>query len=348
MEPKKYTLSLSPEYVMSWGLWEACRELLQNSIDQCAADKNCEQVFDYEGGNQDYELCIGTTNCRLEPRCLLLGMSSKRDNAKMIGQFGEGFKLALLVLTRLQYAVTIRNNGTIWKPSFEYSDEYQEHLLTVTISEDQNPKDGVFFYITDVTADDIGKINENYLRDVDDNRILYEEYLRGRVFVSGLFVCEIEGLGFGYNFSPGRIKLDRDRGMASNFEVTYAAARLWETAGKTPELYEALKRGTPDTQYVSHPSADANEYIVSQYLEEHPDAIPVCSQDEMDRVRGCKTQLVSQPLRDLLRRLHAFVFNRQGTPVERLEAFSHQFLTSLSTEAQREFDALMEDAKDWR
>ncbi len=73
-----YTLSLSPDYVLSWGLWEAVRELIQNSIDQSTLDKQCEQIFQYNAVTE--ALTIGTTNCRLHPRSLLLGTSSKRDD----------------------------------------------------------------------------------------------------------------------------------------------------------------------------------------------------------------------------------------------------------------------------
>ncbi len=341
----KHLLSLSPEYVLNWGFWEACRELLQNSIDQCRVKPICKQVFQHDASSNT--LTIGTTNCKLEPRTLLLGMSSKRSDDNLIGQFGEGYKLALLVLTRLQYEVVIYNGDTIWLPSFEYSELYDEHLLVIEVVVNPSPSDGVSFQIRDVGSDEFDSLTEKYLIGEPTNKIYDEDFMKGRVFVSGLFVCDVEGLEYGYNFAPGRIRLDRDRGMASSFEVTYEASRLWERSGRNEQLYDNLRADMLDTRHVTFAQPSTNRYIVGRYLNEHPNAIPVASQDEIDRHRGCKVQLVSQPLRDLLRRMHAFVFNREGSPTERIERFVHQFSRQLDGEARRELDAILEDSKAW-
>lgn len=341
----KYTLTLSPDYVLDWGFWEACRELLQNSIDQHRVKVDCKPIFQHDAASNT--LTIGTTNCHLEPRTLLLGMTNKRDDDNLIGQFGEGYKLALLVLTRLQYEVVIYNGDTIWRPSFEFSELYKEHLLTIDISPNPSPCNGVSYRIRDVSAEEFGNIHERYLMDEPTDKIYTEEYMKGRVFVSGLFVCDVEGLEFGYNFSPGRIRLDRDRGMASSFEVAYASSQLWENSGNDAQLYDNLAGDILDTQHVSFSVPTVNEYVVNRYLKEHGEAIPVASQEELDRHRGCKMQLVSKPLRDLLRRMHAFVFNREGSPSERIENFARHFKKQLDTEGKRELDAMLEDSKGW-
>lgn len=342
---EKHVLSLSPDYVLSWGLWEAVRELLQNSIDESATNPQAKQVFQYDPASET--LTIGTTNCHLEPRTLLLGVSGKRDQTNTIGQFGEGYKIALLVLARLSYDVVLYNGDKIWRPRFEFSEQYQESVLTIEISTNPNPCNGVSFKIRDVDADHFGEINERYLVDVRENLIYDEDYMKGRVFVNGLFVCDVEGLEYGYNFTPDRINLDRDRGMASTFEVAYEASRLWEQSGDDAQLYDNLKAGILDVQHVTYLEPVKNAYVVQTYLTEHDGAIPVSTQDELNRMRGHRVQLVPKALRDLLRRMHSFVFNREGTPSERLERFAHQFRRQLNKEGQRELDAILENSKDW-
>ncbi len=338
----EYTLSLSPDYVLSWGFWEAIRELLQNSIDQATANAESEKIFDYT----EPVLTIGNTNCVLKPKTLLLGVSDKQCSKKMVGQFGEGYKLALLVLTRLSWDVEILNNDTVWVPRFVYSDEYQEHVLTISVYHAEVPVDGVHFVIRDVDKKAFGNVAENYLGDMEMDQILDDDHLRKRVFVSGLFVCEIDELKYGYNFSPGRIRLDRDRRLASSFEITYEASQLWRNQENYELLYENMQAGIVDVQHVSF-APTQSQYIVQRYLSEYSEAIPVSSQAEIDRYRGCKTQLVPTPLRNLLREMHEFEFNREGTPSERLSGFDRVFGSQLNREGRRELRAIIEESANW-
>ena len=88
---KKYELSLSRNYVSSWGIEEAIRELLQN-----AKDSNGEDVIDIDKSSGT--ITITNKNTSIPSSTLLLGNTSKGDDLDKIGQFGEGYKLALLVL----------------------------------------------------------------------------------------------------------------------------------------------------------------------------------------------------------------------------------------------------------
>jgi hypothetical protein len=61
----------------------------------------------------------------------LLGTTSKAGNKDAIGSFGEGYKIAMLVLTREEYIVEIDNGEKRWTPEFEYSRKYDEELLVI-------------------------------------------------------------------------------------------------------------------------------------------------------------------------------------------------------------------------
>lgn len=342
---RKYTLTLSPDYVLSWGFWEAARELLQNSIDQHAVNEESTPIFEYSP--DDELLVIGNECCELHPRTLLLGMTDKRDVTATIGQFGEGYKLAMLVLVRGSYQVTIRNGDTIWRPRFEFNDEFGEHVMVVHVTPAEQPINGVQFEIRGVSKNDYGTLAENFLPGHPLNVILDEDHLRKRVFVNGLFVCKLDGLEYGYNFAPDRLNLDRDRGMTDTFEVKWQTARLWQQTTDPTKLYEALSEGLGDVEMISNLSPQLTTAIVEKFEAEHPDAVPVTCQAEMDRRRGMKTQLVPQALGKLLQHMRAYVFDRSGTPCDCLERFTRQYRSYLPEDGRKELDCILEASRGW-
>ena len=94
---KVYPLSLTRGYVVSWGLREAVREIIQNALD---SDSDFGYAIDGD------TLTVISRYASLSPQTLLLGSSNKGGDISSIGQFGEGYKLALLVLTRDGLPVT--------------------------------------------------------------------------------------------------------------------------------------------------------------------------------------------------------------------------------------------------
>lgn len=118
---KNYELPISPNYVCNWGIKEAVREILQNAIDseQCGYPKKVLYSPDCS------VLTIINEGARLPLSSLVLGCSSKSDIDGMIGKFGEGYKLALVVLLRKGFSVDIINGMEEWTPSFVYSDKFK-------------------------------------------------------------------------------------------------------------------------------------------------------------------------------------------------------------------------------
>ncbi len=106
-------------------------------------------------------------------------------------------------------------------------------------------------------------------------------------------------------------------------------------------------QGVIDVRHVSFAPSPTKDYIVQRYLNEHPGEIPVSSQSEIDRYRGCKTRVVPAPLRDLLRSMHEFVFDRKGDPSERLAGFEQAFGHQLNAEGRRELKAIVNESVNW-
>lgn len=103
-----YELTLTPNYVSDWNFNDALRELIQNGTDQEVLDPDNEFQIDYS--QKEKVLRLKNRKSVLKINTLLLGRSSKANNEDTVGQFGEGYKIAALVLNRLGKTFTIYNN----------------------------------------------------------------------------------------------------------------------------------------------------------------------------------------------------------------------------------------------
>lgn len=168
---KAIELSLSPKYVSGWGVEEAVREILQNAIDQKADGAEVSVSYDRE------TLSILTDGARLKTSTLLLGESGK-DDERYIGKYGEGYKLALLVLTRERKPVKVVTDAETWTPEFRLSETFGEESLQIGVEETGVPG-GEF---TDFR---IGGISPAMMRSFGDRLIALERFM-GRDIVARL------------------------------------------------------------------------------------------------------------------------------------------------------------------
>ena len=126
---KSYELPLSPNYVCNWGVKEAIRELLQNAID----GEHCGHKKSIRYNEEERVLYIINEDTKLPKSSLVLGCSSKDSIDGMIGKFGEGYKLALIVLLRKGFKIDIINADEEWKPRFANSEKFDTQVLTIDI-----------------------------------------------------------------------------------------------------------------------------------------------------------------------------------------------------------------------
>lgn len=61
------------------------------------------------------------------------------------------------------------------------------------------------------------------LPDPEDYRILWDT---PKLYVKGLYVCDLAHFKHGYNFSPRDLKLGRDRDVVSDFDLAYETSRM--------------------------------------------------------------------------------------------------------------------------
>jgi hypothetical protein len=332
----KYSLPISADYCSHWGLWEAIREIYQNALDESVDGS----LFRYVESAQRID--IFSPGKELTPSTLVLGNSSKRDDLSKRGKFGEGYKIALLALVRLKHRVVIHTGEAIWLPRIERDQIFGAEILTITTIL-AKAVTGVWFHIADVTLDEWTAIQSNVrFRPDEPDTILDDPKEVGRIYVGGLYVATVKGFKCGYAFAPGRIKLDRDRGMVDGFDLAWETSLLWKNAGHSERLSELMEAGAPDVEYVdSHTSAGSafvNDHY-NYYVSRHGyNTVPVTTQEEIQRatVAGIKWVLVPEKVKNLLSHVRSWFIPNHEPPVERLKKFEKRWGAYLTSAGRRE------------
>ena len=154
-----YELTLTPNYVSDWNFHDALRELIQNGTDQEVLDPDNEFQIDYSP--KEKVLRLKNRKSVLKINTLLLGRSSKANNEDTVGQFGEGYKIAALVLNRLGKTFTIYNNekNEVWDSRFKNSEKWLEKILCFYVSKRKTDDNGLCIEVGNVTQ---GEFNDLY------------------------------------------------------------------------------------------------------------------------------------------------------------------------------------------
>lgn len=305
IEMARYELSISPNYVPSWTLVDAVREIFQNAIDQETTCEDNAMFYDYNEETQ--KLKIGNKRSVLEASSLLLGATTKANDTSTIGKFGEGYKIATLVLTRLKKSVVFYNYGKreVWRPKFIKSKRYNgTEILVFDVFKNYiwstTPDNDLTIEISNVSEDEYEQVVESNLHiqnnlgeiiECEKGRILLDERYKGRVFVNGLFVCEYDDYEKGYDFKPKYIKIDRDRKLVSDFDLQWLASQLW-CESKSDTIVELAINGAKDVQYINFVASlgtssynNISNKAYNDFVIKHGDsAIPVINQSEINEL----------------------------------------------------------------
>lgn len=302
---KKFELSMTKDYVKGWGLQDALREIVQNAIDQEVQGKGNKMGIVYE----DNTLKVSNKKSILSKKSLLLGKTTKENDDETIGQFGEGLKVALLVLNRLGKKVTIYNYGNreVWTSKFVKSRRYEgEEVLTIFVDTEfvwkKVPNENLTIVIEDISEMDYFELKKRTLYLQDDmgeilnateyGRILLNPNLKGKIFVNGLYVNTISELEFGYDIKPRHLKIGRDRDLVSEFDILFTTAFMWRENNGTL-LQDLINRDCKDVHYLKSTVVDGffsesraiMESTYNEFVESYGEnTIPVSSQEEFDEV----------------------------------------------------------------
>lgn len=272
---KSYEITISPNYVSNWGINEAIREILQNAID--AETNGYEKEVNYNEEARILE--IVTKNITLSAKDLILGCSSKEDQDNMIGKYGEGFKLALVVLLRKGMSVCIHNGNKEWNPSFKLSDNFQTQVLNIDeeIFENNDNQDLSFEIMPvdkqlyDTILNNFPCIRNDWGKTIETNTgtILFDKRFKGKMFVEGLYIQTDNNFQYGYNFNSDVVQLDRDRKAINYYELRALTAESIITAQEcNAEIFDAISDSCVDVRDIKEVLDEASDSFLEEYRDQ--------------------------------------------------------------------------------
>lgn len=369
-----YELTLTQNYVSDWTFNDAIRELIQNGTDQ-ATDINREFSVHYDIENKTLRLI--NKNSSLKVNTLLLGRSSKSNNEETVGQFGEGYKIAALVLNRLGKTFTVYNNdkNEVWESKFKNSEKWREKILAFYISKEETKETDLCIEIGNVSEgewNDLQQIWLGFIEKYERVTTSYGEILTdedcdfaGEIYVNGLYVMRDVRFEYGYNFKPKYIKLERDRKTCSSWDVgTYTSLMISEALvkgdisfNKVKEMIESQTGECYHLEYTTYNNnvSELQEMLIEAFDKQNPQpySVPVSSQSDADRVKayGGKPVIVPSGAMKLLndekeRRIEELVEMPMSiglTLKQRFNRWYEAYSSGLSYECKKEIKKLIEE-----
>jgi|GEM_PF-5977705 len=258
----KFELSIVEDYVKDWTVDNAIREILQNAIDNQTLTGNPMIV---EHDSVTNTLSIANDNVVLKTESLLLGSTTKSEQEQAIGQFGEGYKLALLVLTRNGHNVIIENakNKEVWIARLVKSRRWNSTVLTINIGKQKDfAHNGVKFIITNVDIKTYNLIKDKTLMLKSDyssedhiktplGNILRNPNEEGRIYVNGLLIQTKDELNYGYDIKPSYLQIGRDRNLLDSCSVMSICSNMWLSVQDSHKelIHKMIDDGVADIQF---------------------------------------------------------------------------------------------------
>jgi hypothetical protein len=227
----------------AWTEFDVVREIYSNALDQ-----DPHATLRMEGN----DLVVRNTGSPMKERHLLMGVSEK-DNPEARGMFGEGIKLALLVLERMGLRATIHTGDLlIWNARFK---RFGEDVFRISYESADTYYPG-----TEVRIHDWNR--PTYLERFvlpGDPRILFTDN-KGRMilredqpafYVKGVYVTSAvyynRPYHFGYNLMT--VPMNRDRKMVESYQVGGEIGCVWSECDNLAlwrELLTAVKENNAE------------------------------------------------------------------------------------------------------
>ena len=195
---------ISPEYAAHWNYNDAVRELVANAI-----DTKTEFDLRYVNG----KAIVEDNGSGIKKGNLILGSSNKKDDNSKIGYFGEGLKMACLVLARENRDVTIESVGFTFTPKIEYDKDFEVDLLVIYFKE--NKKEVGTKAIFNSTEEEVNSAKKQFLAFEEKFEKLFDGVYSpgGTIFVNGVAMAYEPDSIYSYNIESIETKslLGRDR-----------------------------------------------------------------------------------------------------------------------------------------
>jgi len=260
---------ITRQYVKTrgWGVWQAFREVVQNALDEMQYVWNIWPDV-YPCFSMGTDSVVSDLGRGLSIRHLLVGTSEKPEWSR--GRFGEGLKLALMVLLNLGVPVYIRSGSAETgsreiRPVFVPVNIEGAPVDVFCVCYKSIPENvvGTQVYIGDPTLCD--RFRNNFVQGlpircraytlmeteisgmpIKWGHILDCDEARGRIYVRDIYVRDMPAF-FGYNLFD--VKLSESRDIASESDIRRGIEELWEDL--MMDLYrERRKPGSYDPNLI--------------------------------------------------------------------------------------------------
>lgn len=355
-----YQLPIARDYIRHWGLKEGVRELLQNALDHLNRQGDPDAPFEFAFYGD--ALSITSRRALLEAKTLLLGCTSKADDPHSIGHFGEGYKLALLVLLRAGYQVRVLNGTKEWRPVFSYSEQFESEVLTIEQRPLGSDEGGVTFEITGLSDTDCDQVRSMCLRmqppmrdaiSVPIGRILPSH--PGKLYVGGLYVCDTTHQ-YGYDIQPAHLQLERDRQTVGGWELQSVTRDMWLASKRWDDVIGMLEVEAPDVRLIKYSSVPSElaEQAAAHFDRKHMHALPVATQEQAEQLAhsGYRTVITTPAMTAVLATAPSIKQRtatvKVATPRQTLETWMESNKRYLSRLPKVAFKKLIDQASDWK
>jgi hypothetical protein len=281
--------TIEEPYVDHWGAIEGIREIVQNGKD-AETEFGAKLVVRWRNN----VLRVENNGATLDKSAILMGRTSKRSRADMIGKWGEGLPVGCLALVRAGYEVRIRTGAEVWIPRVEESNKFDGARVLVFEILKRKHRDRVCVEIRGVDKAEWATIRSRFLFlarprpneiiETDYGDLLLASRYRGDLFIKGIFVQHDDTLTHGYNYRNA--DYDRDRRMVEDFDKRSNNRHIWEEAvARRPDLfrtyYDLLTAGARDldgvTQYsVPYMQDAALDGVAEAFIAQHGEKAVPC------------------------------------------------------------------------
>lgn len=201
MAENKLTLGITADYLPDWTVLYAIREILQN-----AQDVKSKVEISWENG----VATIRDYGCGFQPIGLLLGKTTKANDADKAGKNGEGLKIGAMVLLRNNRSIVAESLGKKFVFTME-SSFVGEKVLTVTMYD--SPSIGKGTKVTfDCTEAELAEAKGLFLAFAPQPKFTKQILDKsGAIYVMGIYANKLT-TALGYNIT-NKACLNRDRNI---------------------------------------------------------------------------------------------------------------------------------------
>lgn len=273
------SLNLSEHYVPNWNRWAIVREIYCNFLD---ADP------DFYHHVTDHSVTFATKNTPSFSRLTVLGASTSRGNDNAIGEFGEGFKLASLVATRLGYGLEVYTPEGKMTFVLKHEEGLEERVLYAVI-EKKPTYDGCKIILHMPGVEDM--LRDNFVK--REVLLIDSRETQSKMYSKGVFICELGDALFSWNLN---IPLNRDRSAINAWDLRAEVGKILAKDNVfSQEIYDEIFRNPEALEMQAlrgsnFPVISAIQKVKAAFFHVHGPMALITSQseyhDEVARMKG--------------------------------------------------------------